>query len=207
MKQKVFIFGAGDKGKALLDDVKQKFDVIGFIDNDPKRQEKFIDKYPVYSPDKILSYNYDGIVLATVTYLNTMNEQLIKMGVDPYKIIKDFCENTVKRRIDFLEDLRELFNEKSMAGSLAEGGVFQGEFAYEINRIFPEKPLYLFDTFSGFDSRDIAVEEKNDFSHYDGSYLNLTSEEYVLKRLLHPEQAIIKKGYFPESVQCGVGGG
>ncbi|MDR1452007.1 MAG: hypothetical protein LBI57_06755 [Helicobacteraceae bacterium] len=37
MKQKAFVFGAGSTARNLLSDIRQTYDVIGFLDNDPKR--------------------------------------------------------------------------------------------------------------------------------------------------------------------------
>jgi len=37
-----------------------------------------------------------------------------------------------------------------LEGSVAEVGVFRGDFAKRLNLLFPDKKLYLFDTFEGF---------------------------------------------------------
>ena len=44
-------------------------------------------------------------------------------------------------------------------GECAEAGVFEGDFAKWINQYFPDRKLYLFDTFEGFDMRDIEKEK------------------------------------------------
>ena len=43
-------------------------------------------------------------------------------------------------------------------------GVFRGEFASKINKCFPNSKLYLFDTFEGFDERDVKIELDRKFS-------------------------------------------
>jgi O-methyltransferase len=43
-------------------------------------------------------------------------------------------------------------------GAAAELGVYRGEFAAEINRLFPDRKLYLFDTFGGFGAAEAAAE-------------------------------------------------
>ena len=43
-------------------------------------------------------------------------------------------------------------------GAVAELGVGGGTFAVMLNRYFPDRRIYLFDTFAGFDARDLAVE-------------------------------------------------
>lgn len=83
--------------------------------------------------------------------------------------------------------------------AVAEGGVFRGDFAKFINDSFPENDLNFFDSFEGFDSRDIAVEKKNSFSDKSEYHLGITSEELALSVLPHSEKAIIKKSFFPQT--------
>jgi len=201
MAGNVFIFGSGNTGKFILHLVEEQYTVIGFIDNNHKRWGMTVDGYEVFPPDKLLSSDFDGIVMGAMVGFDEIPKQLAEMGIPKDKIIKDFIEMPIKSRIVFLEKLSELFNEQSKEGSVAECGVFQGEFACEINRVFPKKRLYLFDTFTGFDKRDIAVEEKNNFSKYGEAHLSTTSEELVLSKLPYKENAIIKKGYFPETAE------
>ncbi len=89
-------------------------------------------------------------------------------------------------------------NSKKIRGDVAELGVYQGEFAKEINRVFPNRDLYLFDTFEGFDCRDI---ENEIHMGYDGREQNFTktSPEIVLSIMPHRERCIIKRGWFPET--------
>ena len=44
-----------------------------------------------------------------------------------------------------------------------------------MNRLFPERKLYLFDTFEGFDQRDIDVELDHGFSRAQAGGFNDTS--------------------------------
>lgn len=49
----------------------------------------------------------------------------------------------------------------SIEGSVAEAGVYQGNFSAVINKCFPTRKLYLFDTFEGFDSKEILFYDIN----------------------------------------------
>ena len=53
--------------------------------------------------------------------------------------------------------------EKKMPGFIAELGVYRGELAATLNRLFPDRTLYLFDTFEGFSQSDLSdgQEEKH----------------------------------------------
>jgi O-methyltransferase len=65
---------------------------------------------------------------------------------------------------------------------------------------FPDKKLYLFDTFEGFDKKDIMIERRNNYSTGKQDFSN-TSIDLVLKKMKYPENCIIKKGVFPETTK------
>lgn len=77
-------------------------------------------------------------------------------------------------------------------GSAAELGVFRGDFAECINRLLPERRLYLFDSFEGF----AAEEGKGEGIGFLQAHQN-TAGEKVLARMPHPEQIVLRKGVFP----------
>lgn len=197
-KSKAFIFGAGATGKALLPLMKEKYEIIGFLDNDPKKwgSEGGI---PVYDPKAVNDYEYDMVVLATFTSLDPLTEQLMGMGVERGKIDSDYIANSLKSRISFLENLGAMFSERDIPGCVAESGVFQGDFAKDINRVFGGKKLYLFDTFEGFDARDVEVDKQNLLSHENAGHFGITSVDVVRAKLPHPENAVFRKGWFPET--------
>ncbi len=99
------------------------------------------------------------------------------------------------------EILRNTTNEMRLA-SVAEVGVFRGDFASLINTKFTDKKLYLFDTFDGFDTKEYAEEKiKEGVVAEHVNCFRDTSVELVLKKMPFPEQCIIRKGYFPESAK------
>ena len=81
---------------------------------------------------------------------------------------------------------------KDVPGAVAELGVFRGEFAAAMNALLPERKLFLFDTFEGFDPAEAAPEGLA------AAHEN-ASAEMVLRRLPHAEQAIVRAGLFPET--------
>jgi O-methyltransferase len=90
---------------------------------------------------------------------------------------------------------REIY-ENNIRGNVAELGVYQGDFAKCINQIFPDKKLYLFDTFEGFTENDLQIEKSNALYHPEFDFKN-TSISSVLNKMKHKENCIVKKGYFP----------
>ena len=59
--------------------------------------------------------------------------------------------------------------------------------------------MYLFDTFEGFDAKDVEIEKARDFSVQSAGHLKDASIKMVLDKMEYPSQCIIKKGYFPDT--------
>ena len=79
-------------------------------------------------------------------------------------------------------------------GSAAELGVYKGFFARCIQLLLPQRKLYLFDSFAGFAESACAPEA------FQAAHRN-TAVERVLSILPHPEKAIVKPGFFPDSLE------
>lgn len=103
-------------------------------------------------------------------------------------------------RIATLELFAEEIRRRSLPGSVAEVGVFQGDFAKYINRLFPERNLYLFDTFEGFDAGQIKDELKRGEAKT-GDDFSKTSVETVLAKMAHPDKVVVRKGLFPQTAE------
>jgi O-methyltransferase len=101
-------------------------------------------------------------------------------------------------RVSQLELLANEIYENNVGGSVAELGVYRGDFAKFINKAFPDRKLYLFDTFEGFAETDAESDRKNRFSSGDQDFSD-TSISLVLSKMDHPENCIVKKGYFPDT--------
>ena len=97
-------------------------------------------------------------------------------------------------RLKTLEVLcRELQN---VPGAIAELGVYRGSFARCLNTLLPDRTLFLFDTFSGFDEKESA----GCGAGFVDAHRN-TAAELVLARLPHPERARIRQGLFPAAAE------
>ncbi|WP_118949888.1 TylF/MycF/NovP-related O-methyltransferase [Taibaiella helva] len=101
-------------------------------------------------------------------------------------------------RLSTLELISNEIKERKVPGSIAEVGVFKGKFARYLNAYFPDRALYLFDTFEGFDNRDKKKELGESYSTANQDFSE-TSVQQVLAIMPHPGKCIIKKGYFPET--------
>jgi O-methyltransferase len=101
-------------------------------------------------------------------------------------------------RLSTLELISHEIYHNNIKGSVAELGVYKGKFARYINFYFPDRKLYLFDTFKGFNETDIKSELQNTYSSGAQDFSN-TSIKQVLSVMPFPGQCIIKEGYFPDT--------
>jgi len=85
----------------------------------------------------------------------------------------------------------EQIRKENIFGSFAECGVYKGTLSKFIHDTCPERIFYLFDTFKGFDKRDLESGEDDRFSDTD-----VTS---VQRYIGGNNNIIIRKGFFPET--------
>lgn len=109
-------------------------------------------------------------------------------------IEKDFV------REQTLSFLAEEINRRNIKGSVAEIGVSRGEFAQKINALFPNRKLYLFDTFDGLSTKDRNKALKLGWGErqYAIGEKGKPIDE-ILQSMPYREKCIVKKGYFPNS--------
>jgi FlaA1/EpsC-like NDP-sugar epimerase len=61
--KKVLLYGAGEVGEIFLNVLDVK--ILGFLDDDPKKQGKYFNGYKVYKPKEAQSMDYDCIIVAS----------------------------------------------------------------------------------------------------------------------------------------------
>jgi O-methyltransferase len=120
----------------------------------------------------------------------------IMMALD--KDRKNFVFGNDYIRASSLELIANEIYDKNINGNVAELGVYRGDFAKIINRAFSDRKLYLFDTFEGFDEKDIKTEIKNNYSTGEQDFSG-TSVELVLGKMETQKNCIVKKGFFPDT--------
>ena len=126
------------------------------------------------------------------------------------EILPGFCEELYKTKLykdDYvraktLELVAEEIRKHNIEGETAELGVFQGDFSQLINLMFPDKKLYLFDTFNSFNEIEALREKENGSCNevFIDSFKNVNVGK-VLCKMKYPDNIIIKKGLFPESLE------
>lgn len=198
--KKVIIFGTGCTGQKIFEALKDTVNIIGFMDNNKQTWGTELFGKPVLGNAMHANrHDFDEIYIGSLPGLVHIEKELIEAGVDRSKINKSFVETSVNARVNFLREFAEINAEIKDFYSVAEGGVYQGEYSKEINRYFPDSKLYLFDTFEGFKEEDIKIERSYNFSRQGSGHLNNTSEQLVLSKLPHKEKVEIRRGYFPDT--------
>jgi O-methyltransferase len=117
----------------------------------------------------------------------------------PRKILTVDPWDTTRRDMIVLL-LRDLI-ERKVAGELAELGVYRGVSARLIHHYMPERKLYLFDTFNGFDERDVKAEKSATGREEKAMSFSQTGVDRALKNIAPQNKNVqVFPGYFPQSV-------
>lgn len=197
-KPKVLIHGADVRGKKLFRRIDHIFEVKGFIERDSRMQKSVEQEIPCYRDiDEYVGEGYDWI-LSTVEDFNGLLKEYVRKGISFEKVLDLRHVHQYEKHI-LHQCLANEIQRKRVPGAIAELGVDFGDTAKYLNLYYPERMLYLFDTFQGFDSRDRDVsqartEELLDFYNF------RSNAEQVLGRMFYPQNCVIKEGYFPESL-------
>src|SRR6187402_3528402 len=73
-------------------------------------------------------------------------------------------------RLATLELVAHDIYRENIPGDTAEVGVYRGEFALKINAAFPDRKLYLFDTFEGFHDEDKSFDKAKSYHDHDEDF-------------------------------------
>ena len=140
-----------------------------------------------------------------VKIIPSLFNRVVKKGIFTFDLIPTFFKRAsfVYSDADYvrnstLELVSREIHEQQIPGAVAELGVFRADFAKLINEAFPDRTLYLFDTFGGFSCEDIRGDE-SEGKAADEEHFSDTSVSLVLSKMKYPENCIVKEGYFPDT--------
>ena len=150
--------------------------------------------------EKILGTEYTRAVKSRYHLVRNISKDEIQPGFcDELYETKLFKDDYIRAKT--LELVAEEIRKNNIEGETAELGVFQGDFSQLINMMFPDKKLYLFDTFESFDLDEFQEELK--LGRCSDNFLTTfknTTEDYVLSIMPYPDKCVVKKGLFPDTV-------
>ncbi|MBQ2771702.1 MAG: hypothetical protein IJE95_03170 [Methanocorpusculum sp.] len=167
-------------------------DIPGFIYYRTSELLTFLSQHIPFSK----KYGNTSFVAKGMGYDNVSPSRWKRYSKDKEGLLVDYV------RFRTLELLAEEIKKKGLTGAVAELGVFRGDFSSIINQLYPESTLYLFDTFEGFADVDIKHERENDYTSDKAlTQFRNTSIDIVLSKMQHPDKCVVRKGYFPETVE------
>lgn len=202
----IIILGAGQFGRACANLLNaSELRLLAFGDNNTRLHRRMSDSIPVVSVEQAVAMKPHLILLGVTDKERT--EQLRSQALDAgfkgeFLFLSQFCQYFDIRSATLCRIAAHI-SQKQIPGCIAELGVYKGDLACRLNALFPKHTLYLFDTFEGFDFRDIRKEHKMNYSGAREGDFSDTSDAAVLARLPYPFQAVIRKGYFPDTA-CGL---
>ncbi len=116
------------------------------------------------------------------------------------ELLFDVYEKTDYTRTMTLNLICNEILQNKLKGNIAEVGVFQGKFSRLMSMALPNKKIYLFDTFQGFDESFFNTDFEKEIKEKSLNQFNNTSLELVLGSMPYRQNCLIRKGYFPETI-------
>lgn len=205
-KKKVVIHGQYREAYAFAMRIDHIFDIVGFIDPKTQAGSKGViawDGKPLYSqPEVFLNLPHDFILVLDADFDAAKKALTLGAGLAEKKIIRMKNDHQPGKGGLFLCLANEI-HAAGVPGAAVELGIDKGDTARQINFFFPDRTLYLFDTFGGFAESDVVYERTLNPIFGDGArhaYDNAATEEAVLNKMPHKDLCVIKKGMFPDSL-------
>ena len=201
--KKAVIWGAGSTGKQVYDANRNAYEFLCFVDTNPQKWGGKLEGLDVKDPETLRTMDFDVVLLGTLMGLEEVPEVLNDMGIPTEKFDESYAQLPIRARITFLQRFADRVYREDTAGSVAEAGVYRGDFAQYINRFLYDRKCYLFDTFEGFTERDAAIEKQKLPTYVKdlAGHLSGGSAEATLARMTHKENVILRVGRFPETAK------
>jgi len=179
------------------------YSLIAYGDNNRALHGTFIAETPVVSVEDAVALNPDCMLIGVTDNERSdeLRHQAASCGFNGKFLLLGELHELIDIRKGVICRLAERIHALQTDGNIAELGVYKGELAAVLNALFPERTLYLFDTFTGFNERDTKVETDSDYSRAKPGDFRDTEEAAVLNRLPFPEKANIYKGFFPDTAR------
>ncbi|MDD7175235.1 MAG: macrocin O-methyltransferase [Clostridiales bacterium] len=199
----VVILGAGQMGKAARNLLNlNRMELVAIGDNNPKVWD-YDAEIQILPVAEALQANPDRVIIGVLDDERTgqLIHQARSLGYQGRIMALGDVYSTFDLRAATFRRLADRVSANGIEGALAELGTYRGDFAWQLNERFPERRLYLFDTFDGFDERDIRVEREVSSSRAAAHDFSDTRARDVLARMPYEDQVVIRKGFFPETAQ------
>ena len=84
-KERILIFGASSGGVNFYNSQRRRYQVLGFIDNDTKKQGQHLLGHLIYGPGELNQLGFDKIIIAS-DYFDAIFPQLLELGISNTRI-------------------------------------------------------------------------------------------------------------------------
>lgn len=167
-----------------------------------------IDGMPIMPIDLAAGYNPDVVIVAAVdeVHNHALKYMIYRAGFQKEVVFLKDIHDEFSIRVSILRRLSYRIRSLGIAGAVADVGCYRGDISWQLNALFPDRKLYLFDTFTGYDPRDVAKEKELGCSKAEtgGQYAFQDPKTQIKKlkeRLPHADLAEIKEGRFPDTAE------
>ena len=176
---------------------KESWNVLD--DNGDVKEE--ITGMPIMPIDLVPSLNPDVIIIAAIeeSKNTALKYMIFRAGFIGDVIFLHDLHNQLSVRVASLRRLAYRLEFLGVEGAVAELGCYRGDTSWQLNALMPNRKLYLFDTFNGFDPRDIEKERELECSKAEAFQFLYDNTDKLLGRMPAADQVVIKKGWFPET--------
>ncbi len=211
---KIIVYGAGRLGQRAISKIPRIYgcNIIAAADGAESLKDRKIMGISIIRPAEIKNLDFDMVLIAISREdsIAQVKSDLQLMGIPDAKIevLKrsgKFRAVWMDLRVDWIKNFAEYERANGIKGNVAECGVYRGDFSKYLNAFYYDRKLYLFDTFEGFDERDVQFEqslmEKNflNSKFNEKGHFNDTAIERVMDKMTYPENIVIRQGGFPQS--------
>jgi O-methyltransferase len=172
-----------------------------FADEKTGELKDKIEGIPVMPIDLAVSLQPDVLVIAAsdAEKSHAMEYMAIRVGFENDIIFVDRTRESFTVKGAALRRLTRRLQSLGVAGNVAELGCYQGDLSWQLNALMPDRKLYLFDTFEGYDERDLAKDAELGCFRPEAPAWKDVKTELVMARMPQKDQVILKQGWFPET--------
>lgn len=124
---KAVMFGAGGGGKRLYSLVKEKYEIVGIVDNDKRKLGTNFYNLKVEEPKMLLEKIYDRVVLTCVPGKDSIIEQLRQYGITEDNIDMSLINQPLESRRIFLKNFA-----KQYGGGITEELQLQRQVCFKV---------------------------------------------------------------------------
>lgn len=196
----IILFGASHMGQKALRCLKDRYNVVKFVDNDKNKWGKKLCEIDIVSPDYLFSLQENSIVVITSQYDVAISQQLMQMGIKQFGVFRGDLN-----RVDFF-DYRNMSNFKKKTNKLSLiTSNHSGSNSYALYKFLPDDyanryEIVLLNEQDKGNEYYLDIMESKLVIH---NHANFFDETQINVQLWHgfPLKALSYMSKFPESVK------